>query len=133
MGLRKAIAFAEENADKGLVFHKLDKESLRMVVFSDSSFANTYDRTTQLGHKILMTNKTGKSNVMNFASYKSKWIVRSVLAGETFDFADAFDSRYALKFDIEQMTGWNITINMLIETMSLFRVIVSSSKQGESG
>lgn len=117
----------KENVQRGIMHHQLDLERLRMVVFTDSSFANNRDSTTQLGFMILLTDGTGRANLLHFSSYKSKRIVRSVLGGETYAFADGFDAAYMLRYDLERMLMRRIPMTMLTDSESLFRVIIKAS------
>lgn len=55
--------------------HDLGLEDLKMVLFTNSSFDNNEDSTTQLGYLILRTDGTGWANILHYCSYKSKQIV----------------------------------------------------------
>lgn len=115
----------------GLFQHSLDLETTRMVVFCDSSFANNADSSTQLGYVILLTDRTKRANWLHYASYKSKRIVRSVLGGETYAFADGFDFAFTLRHDIENILGRKLSITMLTDSESLFKVIIKASTTTE--
>ena len=105
----------------------LDEESLHVVAFADSSFANNLDLTSQLGIMILLTDSSGSANVLHFNSYKSKRVVRSVLGGETYAFADAFDISFTIRHDLRNTLQKDIKLTLLTDSMSLFKVIVNSS------
>lgn len=79
--LNKIIRAAQSNPNRGLTQHPLDKNTLRLVVYSDSSFANLIDQGTQLGYFILLTHDSWKVNWLHYASYKFRRVVMSVLAG----------------------------------------------------
>lgn len=93
------------------------------MLFADSSFANNVDSSAQLGFIIMLTYHTDRTNCLYLAIYKSKIIVRSVLDGETYAFADEFDSSIMLRHDLECMVGRNISLNMSTDSESFFRVI----------
>jgi hypothetical protein len=46
-----------KNADVVLRYPKLDKESLRLRVYADASFASNRDETSQLGFVIFLADK----------------------------------------------------------------------------
>lgn len=115
----------------GLIVHQLDLESLRIVSHADASFANLPDLKTQLGFIVLLTDKTGRVNWLHFRSYKCKRVVRSVLGGETHAFVDSFDAAYAIRHDLETMVGKTVTLSMVTDFDSLFKVIVQSSTTTE--
>ena len=125
--INNAIKLLKKTPTRGLKFVKLDEASLPIVTFDDASFSNNADGSTQLGYLILLADKTGNANVLQFASYKAKRVVRSVLSGETIAFADAFDSSFTLRHDLQNIIGKEIRLTMLADSLSLFRVIVNSS------
>lgn len=55
----------KENEDRGIIHHDQDVRNLKMVVFTDSSFANNQDYTTQLGYMILLADGTGRENFLH--------------------------------------------------------------------
>lgn len=85
--LNRAIQRIKEQPDLGLVVHQLNRDSLRIIVHADASFANLTDFRTQLGFVVLLSNHTRRVNWLHYRSYKCKRVVRSVLGGETHAFA----------------------------------------------
>lgn len=72
----------------------------------------------------MITDHTKRANILHFASYKSKLIVRSVFGGETYAFADGFDSAFMLQYDIERITEAKVSLIMFTDSESLFKVII---------
>lgn len=77
------IERAKETSKLGLLQQDPDKQTLRMILFSDSSFENNDDSTTQLGFIVLLNDGSKMVNLVHFESNKSKRGVRSVLGAET--------------------------------------------------
>ena len=125
--LNKVIRHVHDTPDRTLKHHVLNEDSLRLVVFSDASFANNPDLSTQLGYVVVLADGTGRSNILHFSSYKSKRVVRSVLAGETHAFADAFDVAFTMRHELRRLIGKEVKMTMLTDSMSLFKVIINSS------
>jgi hypothetical protein len=92
-------------ADRKHLFQNLDINTLRIVAYSDASFANNADLSSQLGFVIFLSDACRKCNVINYRSYKSRRVTRSVLNVEILVFANAFDCAYTLRKDIEKMLG----------------------------
>lgn len=110
---------------------KLYINSLHLKVFSDSSFANNLDLSSQLGYIVLICDKHDRCNIIHYSSHKSRRIVRSVLGGEIYAFADALDFAYTTKHDLEAMLDRQIPLQMLTDSKSLFDVITKSSNTSE--
>lgn len=69
---------------------KLSPDSLRIIGFSDASYANNKD-FSQLGHLCFLEHASGAVVLIRLNSYKTKRITRSVMAGEVIAFNDLFD------------------------------------------
>lgn len=116
---------------RGLIQHRLNKSHLKIKVFSDSSFANTPSSHSQLGYLILLCDNTNRCNVIHFSSYKSRRVVRSVMGAELYAFADAFDLAFLLKTDLETMLSAKVPLIMMIDSDSVFKVIVKNTSTTE--
>jgi hypothetical protein len=97
------------------------------VSYTDASFANNEDLTSQLGFSIFLTDKTGRCNLVHASSHKCRRVTRSILGGEVLAFADAFDYAYTLRHNLEHMFGKSIPLSMLTDSKFLFDVISKSS------
>lgn len=102
-----------------------------MIIFVDSSFANDNEDSTKLGYSILLIDGSGRANRLNFASYKCKRIVRSVLGGETYAFADGFDYAYMQRHDLEVIFKKTLLLTVPTDLESLLRVIIKASTTSE--
>ena len=129
--INSCISEVNQTPQRGLLQHKLDSDSLCMVCYTYSSFANNEDNSTQLGYCIILTDKTGRANWLHYSSYKSKRVVRSVLGGETHAFADGFDTSYLMCHDLSTVMGKKMELTMVTDSMSLFKVIVNASTTTE--
>ena len=125
--LNSVVRHLHKTSEQRLMYPKLDKESLRLQTYSDASYSNNYDGTSQLGYIIFLADKDDNCHPLYWSSHKSKRVSRSVLGSETMAFADAFDMTYAIKRDIELMTNQPIPISMLTDSLSLFDVITKST------
>lgn len=125
--INKIVKYAHKNTSRGLLQQKLDLDSLHLRVYTDGSFADNPDLSTQLGCLILLCDKYGKCNVLHFSSYKSRRVVRSVLGSETYAFTDGMDFALILKKDIEDMIQKKIGIRIFTDSKSLFDAITKNS------
>eukprot|EP00171_Calliarthron_tuberculosum_P022145 IDg22145t1 len=128
--LNKATKFAVDNY-VALKIPKLDKHSLKVIGFSDASFANNYDLTTQLGHITFIADKNNSAVPIHFKSYKSKRVVRSAMAGEVIAFSDLFDVAMTLASELHTILNKHIPVQLLTDSKSLFDVISKGTRTSE--
>ena len=101
--LNKRLAWQLQNPNRGLKFVKLDINTLQLVVFTDASFANNKDLSSQIGYVITLTDATNQANIIHWSSVKCKRITRSVLASELYGMAHGFDISTAIKSTIDRI------------------------------
>ena len=74
-----------------------------LIVFTDSSFANNHDLSSQIGFIITLVDKDNKTNIIHWSSIKCKRVTRSVLASELYGMAHGFDVGATIKATIEKI------------------------------
>lgn len=81
------------------------------MVFTDGSFANNKDLSSQLGFVILIGNEQQRQedftvcrNLMHWSSTKSKRVTRSVLASEIYGMANGVDMGIVISTTIRLIT-----------------------------
>jgi hypothetical protein len=70
--LNKRLSWQIGNANRGLKFIKLDINTLQLLVFTNASFANNKDLSSQIGYVIVLANATKKANIIHWSSVKCK-------------------------------------------------------------
>ncbi len=73
--------FAVENP-VSLKFPKLNLDTIRVIGFSDASFAKNYHLSSQLGHIVFIADGEGNAAPICFKSYKARRVSRSVMAAK---------------------------------------------------
>lgn len=63
--LNKRLQWQINNNSRGLRYVKLDQDTLQLVVFTDSSFANNKDMSSQIGYVICLADATNKANIIH--------------------------------------------------------------------
>jgi len=99
----KAVKYAKATKELGLSYSHLDKDSLHLRVYADASFVSNDDLSSQLGYIALLCDDRDGCHVLAYASKNARRVVRSIMAGEVYAFADAFDAAFILKHDLERI------------------------------
>ena len=60
----------QQRNDKGLTFIKLDLQTLQVIGFTDSSFANNWDHSSQIGYVITLADAHNNTNIIHWQSVK---------------------------------------------------------------
>lgn len=124
--LNKIVKKLKDTRDIKIKFPKLDLESLRLLVYSDSSFNNRKGSKSQLGFIINLADKANQCAMLHYSSKKSNRVTRSSMAAETLAFVDSFDNAVLIKHDLQRMLSKDIPILMLTDSEPLFRVLTRS-------
>jgi hypothetical protein len=123
--LNKCLQWQLDNQSKGLKFVQLDINKLRFVVFTDSSFANNKDYSSQIGYIIVLADDK-HCNLIHWSSVKCRRITRSVIASELYGMAHGFDSACVLKDTLDKFFNRKegIPLIVCIDSFSLYECLV---------
>jgi hypothetical protein len=122
--LNKRLSWQMGNADRGLKFVKLDINTLQLLVFTDASFANNKDLSSQIGYVIVLADATKKANIVHWSSIKCKRVTRSVLASELYGMAHGFDIGTAIKSTVDKILQVNLPLVLCTDSKSLYDCLV---------
>ena len=129
--LNSAIRRVKLSVNIKLKYSPLDKETLHLRAYVDASFATNDDHSSQLGYVILLCDSQDRCHILDFASRKCKRVVRSIMAGEVYAFAEGFDTVFAIKHALEKLYRQKIPITMLTDSKQMFDVITKASFTSE--
>lgn len=129
--LNKAMRYASETANLVLSYGRLDRKTLHLRAYADASFATNDDNSSQLGYIVLLADASNRCHVLSYASRKSRRVVRSIMAGEIYAFADAFDKAFVIKYDLERIYRQHLPLVMLTDSKQMFDVITRASHTTE--
>lgn len=113
--LNKAVTYAVDNK-LSLKIPKLDRNKLRVIGFSDSSFANNADISSQIGHVVFLADDRDSVVPISFKSYKSRRVTRSPMAGEVTAFSDMFDIAIALSSEIISVLPYHVPVQLMTDS-----------------
>lgn len=129
--LNGALLKAKRTKDTCLSYGELDKESLHLRVYTDASFAGNDDLSSQLGFITLLCDKDDNTHILEYSSRKSKRVVRSILGGEVYAFADGFDRAFMIRHDLQMIYNMEIPLHILTDSLQMVDVITKASSKTE--
>ena len=128
--LNKRLKWQIENAARGIRFVKLQKP-LQLLVFTDASFANNKDFSSQIGYVLALTDATGTANIIHWSSTKCKRVTRSVLASELYALAHGFDIGASIKSTLDKALGIDLPLVLCTDSKSLYDCLVKLGTTAE--
>lgn len=87
--LKRALKYAIEDR-VSLKIPELDLSSLKVIGFSDFSFTNKHDFSSQLEYLFFLENITAAATPISFKSYKAKRVTHFAMLGEVVSFTGFF-------------------------------------------
>jgi hypothetical protein len=129
--LNKRLKWQIENAARGIRFAKLAQNSLQLLVFTDASFANNKDFSSQIGYVLALADATGTANIVHWSSTKCKRVTRSVLASELYAMAHGFDIGASIKSTIDKTLGIDLPLAVCTDSKSLYDCLVKLGTTAE--
>ena len=121
--MKHLVERCKSTAKTGLKYVPLDDSSLRIMLFTDASFANTHNLKSQIGFVVVLSDKDGKANIIHYGSSRCKRIARSVMAAEILGMIYGFDNAYIAKSMIEEILGCEVPIDCYVDSRTLFNVV----------
>lgn len=93
------------------------------MVFSDASFANNKDLSSQIGIVMVLVDRYSNANTIHWSSNKCKRVTRSVLASELYGMAHGFDLAACVKATLELILGIEIKLTLCTNSKSLYNCL----------
>ncbi|KAM4060975.1 reverse transcriptase (RNA-dependent DNA polymerase) [Hirsutella rhossiliensis] len=134
--LNKRLQWQMDHQLRGLTYKPIDLATAKLMVFTDGSFANNKDLSSQLGFVIALVNETNhkekqfeiSGNIVHWSSTKCKRVTRSVLASEIYGMANGFDIGISLamtmKIITERLNLPPIPLIVCTDSYSLYECLV---------
>ena len=131
--VNKALKKAKKEKSQISVPDLGDLESLKLVVYSDASFANLLDGGSQGGYVIFLQGENGEYLPISWQSKRVKRVVKSTLAAETLAMVDAAEAAvYYRKFILELLglkdSVRSVPIVCCTDNSSLYDAVHSSTQ-----
>ena len=102
-------------------FPNLDLSTIKIIIYSDASYGNLSDGSSQGGHIIFLCDSEGKCVPITWSSTKIKRIARSTLATECLALQDATDAAYLVS---------SLLSEMLNDSKELINIVAKTDSKG---
>ena len=102
----------------------LNIDTLRIIRYSDSPFANNRNLCSQLGHICFLWDDSGAVAPISFKSYKARRVARSAMSGEVIAFSDFFDVATTFAEELGSMVSKKIAVELLTDSKPLLSVSI---------
>lgn len=101
-GIINIFKHSQSRSSLGIPFPHLDRDNVKIVVFTDRSFENTEDLSSQIVFIIFLQDESGMANFLDYSSRNSRGIVRLVLGRDIFAFSYAVDVAVLIRYDLKR-------------------------------
>jgi hypothetical protein len=95
-----------------------------LIVFTDASFANNRDLSSQIGYVLVLVDGTRRANIIYWSSTKCKRVTRSVLASELYGMAHGFNMGALVKSIINRALEMELLLVVYTDSKSLYECLV---------
>lgn len=99
-------------------------KTLQLVIFTDSSFANNKDISSQIGFIICLADTISTTNIIYWSFIKCKQVTCIVLMAELYRMAHKFNIRAVIKAMLRKMFESTIPLILYIDLKSLYNCLV---------
>jgi hypothetical protein len=122
--LNKRLSWQIKNTNRGLKFVELDINTLQLLVFTDLSFVNNKDLSSQIDYILVLANASNKANIIHWSSVKCKRVTRSILASELYSLVYRFDIGAVIKSTLDKILQINLLFILYTDSKSLYNCLV---------
>ena len=103
---------------------KLDRNTLQLLVFTNTAFANNKDFSSQIRALLVAANANNDANILYWVFVKCKRVTRSVLASELLGMVYRFDMAHLIKTTLNLILNKDIPLVVYINSKSLYNCLV---------
>lgn len=133
--LNARIQWQIDNLDRGLNMIPVDLTTAKLMIFTDGSFANNQDLSSQIGFVMMLVNEelldtefTITGSMIHYSSTKCKRVTRSVLASEIYGMMTGFDIGISTADTMRRITKTlglpNIPVVICTDSRSLYDCLI---------
>jgi hypothetical protein len=122
--LNQRFQWQLNNFTRKLRFVSSNRNQLKLMIFIDAVFANTFDLHSQIDYVMCLTNDDVNVNLIHWSSIKCKHVIKSVLTIELYVMINDFDVEAIIKSIIERMLHIFLSLILLTDSKFLYDCFV---------
>jgi hypothetical protein len=108
----------------------VNQNQLKLMIFTDVTFANTIDLHSQIDYVICLIDDV-HINLIHWSSIKCKRVIKSVLAAKLYAMINDFDVEAIIKSIIERMLHISLSLILFTDLKSLFECLIKLDTTSE--
>ena len=109
---------------RGLKFVKLDRDTLKLLIFTNLLFANNKDLLSQIGYILVLANEKNRANIVHWLLIKYKRIMRNILALELYTLTHGYNIEALIKTTINKILQLNLLVILCINSKLLYNCLI---------
>ncbi len=121
--LNQRLQWQKDHSNRELRFVQLNLDHLKLMIFTDASFANV-DFHSQIGYVICLIDDFNKTNLIHWSFTKCKRVIRSVLTIELYVMINDFDVESIIKSTLKTIINVLISLILCTNFKSLYDCLI---------
>lgn len=121
--IMETVKQLKDKKQEGFNFVKIDLETARIVLLTETSFANEREMKSQLAFLVLMMEASGKAIIIHYRSTGCQRVIRSVMESDIHVLVLGFDYAYIIKDMIRYITRRYMPVEAFVDRLTLLDVI----------
>ncbi len=122
--LNQRLQWQLNNFIQKLRFVFLNRNQLKLMIFINVAFANTFNLHNQIDYVMCLTNDDVNVNLIHWSSIKCKRVIKNVLTIELYAMINDFDVATIIKSIIERMLHIFLSLILLTDSKSFYDCFV---------
>lgn len=115
-----------------ITFQKMDMSTTELRVYTDASFANNRDLSSQLGWCIYAMDAAGRCNLLHWSSRKCRRVFKSTFAAELFALIQGYDNVLDLKHSMSALFGRDVQMSVYIDSKGVWDSVIPLKRLTEN-
>ena len=123
LSMKNIIKWCHDTSEVKLRFIPLQRHSLRLLLFTDASFACTPNLKSRMGFVLVLGDTEGRANILAWGSQVCSRVTRSVMAAELLALVYGFDCAHVVQNSLREILGFDVPIYAHVDSRTVFNTV----------